>query len=202
MTSDSELTPAPALTITPSRKGKIGRLTLKIREEINMRLADGMEATPLLAWLNALPNVREILRNHFASRPVTPQNLSEWRQGGYQDWVLNRQTSGMARSLAEEAAAADEQMGSKPFSEHLSTVMALKLAQVATPLMSQTGGDLNQRWNRTRQVIHELCRIRRADYLAARARLIAEQAFARSTFSPEFDMDSSEESRQIQANPR
>ncbi|HEX4122467.1 MAG TPA: hypothetical protein VH619_17770 [Verrucomicrobiae bacterium] len=76
---------------TSLRRGKIARLPSNIREELNIRLDDGQEAGEILAWLNALPQVREILANHFEGSPVSPQNLSAWRHGGFQEWLFQTQ---------------------------------------------------------------------------------------------------------------
>ena len=62
--------PVSSPTMTLPRKGKIGRLPLTVREQLNLRIADGVETTPLLAWLNAQVETQEILRRDFASRPV------------------------------------------------------------------------------------------------------------------------------------
>jgi hypothetical protein len=48
------------------RNGKIARLPRSIRDELNNRLEDSEESPELLDWLNALPDVREVLRKQFA----------------------------------------------------------------------------------------------------------------------------------------
>ncbi|HEX4121117.1 MAG TPA: hypothetical protein VH619_10910 [Verrucomicrobiae bacterium] len=73
---------------TSQRRGKIARLPGNIREELNIRLDDGQEAGEILTWLNAVPEVREILANHFEGSPISPQNLSAWRHGGFQEWLF------------------------------------------------------------------------------------------------------------------
>jgi len=150
------------------RKGKIGRLPAKIRHELNLRLSDGVETTPLLAWLNAQPEVEHIMRRDFAARPVTPQNLSEWRQGGFQDWLRNQQTLEIARDLVDQSASLDELMGSEPFSQRLTTIMSAQFMQVATPLLEDAGADVEKRWHRTQQLLKELSRLRRNDIQYAR----------------------------------
>src|ERR1044071_7918046 len=40
-----------------------------------------------------LPEVKQSLDDHFAGRPVSKQNLSEWRSGGFSEW-LDRQDAG------------------------------------------------------------------------------------------------------------
>lgn len=66
--------------------GKIARLPAAVREQLNQRLHDGEPAHTILPWLNGLAAVRAVLRRDFHSRPITPQNLSEWRRGGFALW--------------------------------------------------------------------------------------------------------------------
>jgi hypothetical protein len=67
-------------------KGKIARLPADIREEINTRLYDGKSGPDILAWLNELPVVKEILAAKFSGVPVNEPNLSNWRATGYRRW--------------------------------------------------------------------------------------------------------------------
>src|SRR5829696_6530088 len=73
--------------MTATRKGKIARLPKNIRDELNRRLSDGELGTALVGWLNSLPEVQRIVANEFSGRPVRTQNLSEWKQGGYEEWL-------------------------------------------------------------------------------------------------------------------
>ena len=62
-----------------TRVGKIARLPRLIREQLNRRLEDGEPGVEALAWLNALPEVLTVLEKDFAGRPISVQNLSEWK---------------------------------------------------------------------------------------------------------------------------
>ena len=46
---------ATRLPAARTRNGKIARLPLEIREQLNRRLDDGEQGQPDLDWLNALP---------------------------------------------------------------------------------------------------------------------------------------------------
>ena len=90
-----------------TRKGKIASLPLVIREEVNQRLLDGQKAPQILPWLNSDERVLKILDELWGEEPISPQNLSEWRQGGYQDFKKRleqiertKQLSGYAVNLA------------------------------------------------------------------------------------------------------
>lgn len=103
-----------------SHKGKIGSLPAQIREEVNRRLHDGVIAREICDWLNAEPRVLEILDERWNEQPITPQNLSEWRGGGYQIWLKSRERSENLRALSEWAA---------DFTERVSPVALAKGAQ-------------------------------------------------------------------------
>jgi hypothetical protein len=71
--------------------GKIAQLPAKTREALNRRLHDGQPASVILPWLNALPEVQEILKDRFEAEPVSEQNLSLWRNGGFTKWVKEQE---------------------------------------------------------------------------------------------------------------
>jgi hypothetical protein len=70
-----------------ARTGKIARLPEAIRTALNERLADGHESTVILDWLNRQPETKAVLKAQFGGNPVSKQNLSVWRQGGFQEWI-------------------------------------------------------------------------------------------------------------------
>lgn len=98
-----------------TRKGKIASLPATIREEVNRRLFDGERGPSILKSLNENPDVLRILesdagRAAFGSKTdessvtlVTAQNLSEWRNGGYQDWLAQRETVENTKILSDYA---------------------------------------------------------------------------------------------------
>lgn len=86
-----------------TRNGKIARIPLDIRNELNQRLADGEQGKHLVAWLNDHPEVQEMLDLDFNRCPITEQNLSEWKKGGYEDWRLHQENLELARTIFEEA---------------------------------------------------------------------------------------------------
>lgn len=87
----------------PTRTGKIARCPPAIREEVCRRLHDGESGPRILAWLNTQEVVLRVLDEYFHEEPVSPQNLSEWRQGGYQDWLKRREQLERTKSLANYA---------------------------------------------------------------------------------------------------
>ena len=69
-----------------ARQGKIARLPAVLRKEVNRRLFDGQGAPVILPWLNAQPEAITIWEELFEGMPCSPQNLSEWKLGGYKEW--------------------------------------------------------------------------------------------------------------------
>ena len=88
--------------ITLSRNGKIARLPKPIREELNRRLDQGAPGGPLLQWLNSLPEVQAVLAADFGGRPINKQSLSQWRHGGYAEWLRLREALALAGQCPPE----------------------------------------------------------------------------------------------------
>ena len=90
-------------------RGKINRLSLEIREGLNRRLREGKMGPSVLPWLNAQPEVRAVLNEDFEGVDVSPQNLSEWRSGGYAKWLRGQerveQIAALSRMSMELARA-------------------------------------------------------------------------------------------------
>lgn len=94
-----------------TRTGKIARCPLAIREEVNRRLLDGESGPKILRWLNEHPDVLRVLDQYFGEEPVSAQNLSEWRQGGYQEWIVRHEKIEATKALASFAAKIGEAAG-------------------------------------------------------------------------------------------
>ena len=86
------------------RTGKIARLPRTLRDQLNQRLYNGEPGVDLIQWLNSLPEVQAILAEHFNGVPISPQNLSEWNNGGFLDWLAIQDLLESAREFAADAA--------------------------------------------------------------------------------------------------
>jgi hypothetical protein len=89
----------------PAGRGKIARLPDDIHELLNQRLLDGHSASAVLPWLNDLTPVKAVLAAQFAGEPVTPQNLSNWRIGGYQHWLRDQRELSQIKKFGDHAAS-------------------------------------------------------------------------------------------------
>jgi hypothetical protein len=115
--------------MTNARKGKIARLPHAIRQELNTRLRDGIPGTDILQWVNELPEARAILADQFGGEPIKPQNLTDWRQGGYNDWLLGHEQYEQARQTTDHAQYICSSLGLDP-SDALSVIITGHLVKL------------------------------------------------------------------------
>lgn len=135
-----------------TRNGKISRLPRELRDELNRRLADGQCGKALLAWLNGLPQVTEVLNRDFGGVAISKQNLSEWRSGGLAEWQARQETLAQARELAADAreitAATEGRL-----TDHLATVLAARYAAA----LAGWNGELSETFRRQLRTLRGLC---------------------------------------------
>ena len=109
------------------RNGKIANLPNDIREQLNLRLLEGESGRELAAWLNALPDVQSTLASQFNAVPISEVNLTHWRQGGYLQWLTERECFDSARALAD----GDCNLATTGLSaERLLNVLTLRIGQL------------------------------------------------------------------------
>ena len=150
--------------MNPTRTGKIARLPLEVRDQLNHRLRDGEPGKNLVLWLNSLPCVQAVVAAEFGGRPVRAQNLSEWKQGGYRDWLALQEAHFAATRIAEEAAGWDDPDGI-PLTESLARWLAVRYA-VATRHLAATEG--TEHWRLLREMCADVVELRRGDHSARR----------------------------------
>ena len=154
-----------------TRNGKIARLPKTVREEFNRRLENGEPAGPLVAWLNGLPEVLAVLAAEFKAQPIRPQNVSEWRKGGYRDWLAQQEALALAQQLGEDAVELKAD-GRAPLTDALALWLAARYA-VATRQVRDTEG--TEGWRLLRELCADIVELRRGDHSAERLRIEREQ---------------------------
>jgi hypothetical protein len=142
-----------------TRHGKIARLPNDIREELNQRLFNGAMGPELLAWLNQQPAVNEVSSQFFNGAPVNPQNLSDWRRGGYQDWLRHQERELRIQRIAEQGVSLKQQEGDEDLFENSARIA---VAELMVDMDSLHKKDDKQRWNRLRELTRELVRLQNA----------------------------------------
>jgi hypothetical protein len=155
-----------------SRIGKIARLPHDIREQLNRRLMDGQSGPDILHWVNELPQCRQMLAQKFGGRPIDDGNLSDWRHGGYEEWLWHEDRRDHLQSVFEHVAKLDAVGDGGQVAERLGTIVAAELASALNLLEGIS--DPNDRWLRLREICRELSRFRRENCNNQRLRL-AEQ---------------------------
>lgn len=120
-----------------SHKGKIGSLPAHLREEVNRRLHDGKTGKEICDWLNTLPEVLAILDERWAEQPITPQNLSEWKAGGYQIWLRSREKGEHLRRLTDWAYTLTDKVVVEKLTGAAQAIMAGNLLEVMETMNSE-----------------------------------------------------------------
>jgi hypothetical protein len=157
-----------------ARVGKIARLPLDTREELNRRLANGELGSSLLRWLNELPAVRDMLDYCFGGAAITKQNLSEWRRGGFREWKMRLEFFSDPEKVAAQAQEIREVSGDK-LTHNLATVLAGQYAVVMRRWFAYPTQEVEARL----RVLHALCvdivALRRRDIEVERMKLDLER---------------------------
>jgi hypothetical protein len=152
-----------------TRLGKIARLPRKLREELNVRLQNGEVGTELVEWLNGLAAVQKVLKARFEGRPISEQNLSEWKQGGYEDWGRHQENCAYAAMLMEMSSDLEEEAGEKRLEERLVAPLAMGLARLLREAEEMPAGP--ERHKLILEVARQLSQLRRDSLLAERVRI-------------------------------
>ena len=147
-----------------TRTGKIARLPKKIRDQLNRRLQDGRPGPEIVEWLNTLPPVRRVLHEQFTDQPVVEQNLSQWRKGGYLDWLRHQETQAQTRWMIERSDDVDAQENGQFLCERLARVLTADLAQHTQELAAIKNP--KERWKQFREIALELSRLRYGTHYA------------------------------------
>ena len=112
-----------------ARKGKIARLPHKIRHEINQMLRDGAAGPDIIKWLKDIPEVKSVMKKYFKGKSVNAQNLSDWRQGGYAEWLVESSQYEEARKTTDHAQYICASLGLDP-SNALSVIITGHLVKL------------------------------------------------------------------------
>jgi hypothetical protein len=136
-----------------NRTGKIARLPYNTRQELNRRLLDNEPGDALLAWLNARPEVQAVLGRQFDGNPISKQNLSDWRTGGFAIWELRQEVFGDALE-AEEASDELDAATHSGLADKLMTLLAGRYAS----LLIRWDGEITPAFTQKLRALHGLCR--------------------------------------------
>lgn len=120
--------PDESTSSRPAR-GKIARLSARLREDVNRWLHDGEPASVILPKLNERADVQAMLAQHFNGDPINADNLSAWRRGEHQKWLDEQariaETRERCRYSAELAKASGGNLSEGALAQLTGEVMEL-----------------------------------------------------------------------------
>jgi hypothetical protein len=137
-----------------ARNGKIARLPRSVRHQLNERLERSEPSPQLLDWLNTLPEVKEVVQNHFAGVPISKQNLSEWRQGGFQEWLARQDLCEDARDVRQLSEEMDDDESQMVLADDVAQVLAARFGS----LIANWNGEVDEKFEAKSKVLNRLCR--------------------------------------------
>jgi hypothetical protein len=141
------------MTPMNTRNGKIARLPREVRQELNQRLEQSEPSPQLLAWLNALPEVKKVLRDDFDGVPISKQNLSQWRQGGFEEWLAREELWAGVRDMAEFTTEINADREGV-LADGVATVLAARFAG----LLTHWDGEVDAKFEAKTRVLNRICR--------------------------------------------
>jgi hypothetical protein len=151
------------------RTGKIARLPRELRHKINGLLYHGKTAVRIAEWLNSRPDVQNILKAEFAGRPINSQNLTEWKQGGYRDWLTHQE---LLNQIGDRAADAGEiAHAAKDMSDSLFALLTLDYAQAMKDREQQTPEEFEKKRESLGILSQDIVRLRRCHLHARRVKI-------------------------------
>lgn len=121
-----------------ARQGKVARLPAEIREELNLRLFNGERGRTILGWINGLEIVKRICEEDAEGLAINDSNLSNWRRGGYQDWLNRRERLARTKELAAYSVQLAGAAGGN-LTEGTAAILSGKLLGLLETIEAQTG---------------------------------------------------------------
>lgn len=132
--------------------GKIGRLPEEVREQLNGRLENGEESPGLVDWVNGLPTVQSV---------VAAEDMAEWMEGGYRDWVAQRRALQETQGLAV-AVSALQGGGGQGLTGTLAQFLAAQYAVAARAMVRDAAGKPVE-LERLRALCRDVAQLQRGD---------------------------------------
>ena len=157
-----------------TRNGKIARLPRELRDQLNRRFDNGETGLRLAEWLNGLPEVQKVLEADFGRRRISEQNLSEWKSGGYRDWLTRQEALSQARDLAADSNELAEATEGR-LTDHLATVLAARYAAALAGWNGEVTEKFGQKLRTLRSLCQDIVELRRGDHSGARLNMERER---------------------------
>ena len=184
-----------------NRTSKITRLPDSLREELNQRLRNGEPGANILHWLNKLPEVIALVEAHYGGNLISPQNLSDWNQGGYREWLTRQEMRESSKDVATEAPHLTAAAGGSLLNPLTTAVLARYGALLAKmPLDAEIPKHLQSHLDNVLRIHQALIQERRNDLVAQKNALLAaeqerksQKPAAKEEAEDEYEEDEEEE---------
>jgi len=149
-----------------SRVGKVARLPVEIRDELNGRLENNEQGPQILDWLNGLDEVQEIVAIDFGGKPITKQNLSEWRRGGFREWQIKQELLLHASGLSDTADEINEHADASLLGDNLVTVLITRYAGILARWDGNADAKFDSKLRALRGLCHDIVQLQRSAHRA------------------------------------
>jgi hypothetical protein len=114
----------------PHRRGKVARLPKLLRDQINQMLRDGHSYHHILEKLKTIPDAATI--------PISKQNLSRWKFGGYLDWLAQQEWREDLHDRQADALQLLEDPTGSRFQEVSLQIAAMRIFELLQRLQAST----------------------------------------------------------------
>jgi hypothetical protein len=152
---------------------KIALLPEDVRQQANRRLQAGENVASVAEWLNALPETQAALAAQSSARTVTQEDILNWQQGGFRDWLAHQAAMSEVRRVVAEARELSE-AADGALTDNLAAWTAGRYA-IATRQLAAKDGNGAVDWNLLRALCHDLVDLRRGDHSAESLRIERER---------------------------
>ena len=110
-----------------------------------------------------MEEVQAILKADFQGKPINEQNMTAWKQGGYQDWAQKEDVAELAKELRDRPEGILKALDGVEASDCVATLLSVQLAEISRAFFDKNLS-IEERWNRFRKVHEQVSRMRRDDH--------------------------------------
>jgi hypothetical protein len=115
--------------------------------------------------------VQAIAATEFGGKAIREQNLSEWKQRGYRDWLAKQEALEIAERLREDVTEWNARSRA-PLTDTLAFWLVARYA-LATRRVAETGG--REGWRLLREMCGDIVELRKGDHTAERLQIERER---------------------------
>ena len=141
---------------------------------MNLRLYNGQEGKLVVDWLNGSPLVQQVLAEGFGGKPISEQNLSEWRQGGYVEWEARKGLLTEAKDMVDYGEAMED-CATDEFVEKLTLVVSARYASLVMRWDGEPTEEVKERLAVLGKLSKDVLALQRGSHRAVRLAMAEER---------------------------